>query len=136
MKAAHVLLTATLFGLLVGLTGCDTLTGAYDMLTGTVTSVAPDAMQAAQKALAAGHLAHEAAADAATVAARSGVLHGQNALTVKTWIDTSENYLTAADALVALGDAAGIEAKVSGANKLISQVQAIVADPSATPSGS
>lgn len=104
------------------LSGCS----ALQALNGTVTAVAPTAMMAAKKALIAGHSLHEAAADALTAAATSNLCISTCAIQSKAYLDQSETYLLAADNLVALGDAPGIEAKISGATALISQVQSLI----------
>lgn len=108
--------------LLTALPGCAALRAA----NGTVTDVAPTAMLAAKKALIAGHSLHEAAADALTAAATSNLCISTCAIQAKAYLDQSEAYLLAADHLVALGDAPGIEAKISGATALISQVQSLI----------
>lgn len=117
---------ALAFAGVFGVSGCGTLSTVLTASTTTVTAVAPDAMMAAKKGLTAAHDAHAAAALALTVAAQTGWLHGQDALTAKKWLDDSEAYLSAADDLVALGDAPGIEAKIGAANALVAKVQALV----------
>lgn len=106
--------------------GCSFLGKVVTASTGTVSDVAPDTMLAAKKGLIAAHDTHEAAALALTLAANSGVVHGANAVTAKKWLDDSEAYLSAADDLVALGDAPGIEAKISAANTLSAKVQGLI----------
>ncbi len=98
---------------------------ALQVANGTVTDVAPQAMLAAKKALIAAHSLHEAAADALTIAATTNLCKGTCAVQAKGYLDQSEAYLVAADKLVALGDAPGIEAKISGATALLSQVEAL-----------
>lgn len=110
---------------LTGLSGCSALQAATAATTGTIGSLAPQAMNASKKGLTAAHGLHEAAADALTIAAKSGLCHAGCAATGKIYLDQSEAYLVAADKLVALGDAPGIEAKISSATALISQVQAL-----------
>lgn len=105
---------------------CPAATTAVTATTGSVSDVAPDAMMAAKKGLIAAHSTHEAAAIGLRIAAQSGVLHGTDAAKAKDILDQSEAYLTAADNLVALGDAQGIEAKISLANTLSAQVQALI----------
>lgn len=125
----------SMFGALLALTlitsGCSAFGQVVSILkpSGTIASVAPAAMNAAKKGLTAAHLTHEAAADALTIAANAGLLHGTNAATAKKWLDDSEVYLKAADKLVALGDAPGIEAKIGAANALVAQIQKAVGTP-------
>ncbi len=109
------------FILVLSLSGCN----AIQATSGTVTDVAPQAMLAAKKSLIAAHSLHEAAADALTVAATTDLCKATCAVQAKAYLDQSESYLVAADALVKLGDAPGISAKISGATALISQVQAL-----------
>lgn len=120
---------APAFCLTVLLTGCaqfQALTTIGTAANGTVTQVAPQAMLAAKKALIAAHGMHEAAADALIAIASTDLCKGACAIQAKGYLDQSEALLTAADGLAALGDAPGIEAKISGATALISQVQSIV----------
>jgi len=119
------------FPLIMALTsigGCTTLDAiaAVASPTGSVASVAPAAMNTAKKALTTSHALHEAAADALTIAAQSGVCHGVCAGTAKTYLNQSEAYLVAADKLVALGDAPGIQAKIGAANSLVAQVETLI----------
>lgn len=94
--------------------------------TGTITQVAPQTVLAAKKSLIAAHALHEAVADALTAAANANICKGQCAIDAKRYLDQSEDALKAADNLVALGDAQGIELKISGATALISQIQALI----------
>jgi hypothetical protein len=112
------------------LSACGDLATAINQPVSGVSQSTQDAMNAAKKGLTAAHLLHQAAADAMTAAAKSGALHGAAAATAKTYLDQSEAYLVAADDLVAVGDAAGIEAKVATATALISQVQSLTSQPS------
>lgn len=123
MKTKFLAIPVIAFLALSGCSSFGTLTAAT---VGTVSSVAPTAMNAAKKALTAAHLLHEAAADALTAAAQSNVCHAQCATTAKLYLDQSEAYLVAGDKLIALGDAPGIEAKISAATGLISQVQSLI----------
>lgn len=102
--------------------GCDKFQTAA---TGTVTQVAPDTMLAAKKSLIAAHALHEAAADMATAAANANLCKGQCAVDAKLYLNQSAEALSAADDLVKLGDAPGINAKVVGAVALINKVQAL-----------
>jgi len=106
--------------------GCQGLTTTGTAANGTVTQVAPQAMLAAKKSLIAAHALHEGAADALTAAANANLCKGTCASQAKTYLDQSEAGLRAADNLVALGDAPGIEAKIAGATSLISQVQTLL----------
>ena len=96
-------------------------------VTGTVTQAAPDAMAAAKKGLIAAHGLHEAAADGLAAAANANICKAQCAVQAKAYLDQSEALLKAADNLVALGDAPGINAKIAGASALISQVNGLLA---------
>lgn len=111
--------------LAAALGGCTTLQTLDKAANGTVTDVAPQAMVTAKKALIAAHGLHEAAADVAVAAANGGVCVGTCASQAKSAIDKSESLLVAADKLVALGDARGINAKIGDATALISQVQTL-----------
>lgn len=97
---------------------------------GTLVHATPEqvqaAMDAAKKGLTAAHQAHRAVADAARVAAETGVLHGQNAATAKDLLFKSEAILEAADKAVDLADAEGIDNQLAAANALIGQVWALV----------
>ncbi len=105
---------------------CAQLQGTGTAATGTVTQVAPKAMLAAKKALIAAHALHEAAADALIAAANSNICKSTCASDAKRYLDQSATYLKSADDLVALGDAEGIEAKISGATALLSQIQGLM----------
>lgn len=105
--------------------GCSTLQALDSAANGTASDVAPQAMITAKKALIATHGLHEAAADVAVAAANGGFCVGTCASKAKDAIDKSEAILLAADKLVALGDARGINAKVGDAAALIAQVQTL-----------
>lgn len=107
--------------LALALPGCAALQAA----NGTVSGVAPAAMVAAKKALIAAHSLHEAAADAATIAANSNICVAACATRVKGYIDQSELLLVSADLAVKAGDTPGIQAKVSAAIAIISQVESL-----------
>lgn len=119
-------LAAVPFIALLGLSACSTLQALGAASTGTIASVAPDAVNAAKKALTAAHDLHMAAAEALTAAANAKVCTATCAVSAKAYLDQSEAYLVAADKLVALGDAPGIEAKVSAATTLVAQVQSLL----------
>lgn len=116
-------ITAALLTAMLGLGGCGTVQAVFGGTS--ISQSAPNAMNAAKKGLTAGHLLHEAAADAAKAAATSGLLRGSNATTAQTYLDQSESYLVAADQAISLGDAQSAEDKISGAMDLISKVEAL-----------
>lgn len=119
MRSTSIVLIA-----LLTLPACNNLTAAT---TGSVATVAPQAVLTAKKALLAAHGLHEATAEALTVAANSNLCHAQCAIDAKRYLDQSAAYLSAADNLVALGDVAGVEGKIAGATALISQVNGLLA---------
>ena len=119
-----ILRAAVIAALFLAIPSCGPLGTA---VTGTVTQVAPDAMAAAKKGLIAAHGLHEAAADGLAAAANANVCKATCATQAKAYLDQSEALLKAADSLVALGDAPGINAKISGASALISQVNGLLA---------
>lgn len=108
------------------LSGCSSLGALGAASTGTLASVAPDTVNTAKRALTAAHDLHRVTADFLTIAATSNLCHASCATQAKLYLDQSEAYLVAADKLVALGDAPGIEAKISGATALIAQVQSLI----------
>ena len=111
---------------LIMLSGCSAVESVGAATTGTISSVAPDTVNTAKKALTAAHDLHKSTAVFLTIAAQSNLCHATCASTAKIYLDQSEDYLVAADKLVVLGDAPGIEAKIKAATALISQVQSIV----------
>jgi len=121
---APVILAASL-----ALSGCGSL-GALGALgaatSGTIASVAPDTVNVAKKALTAAHDLHRGTADFLVIAAQTNLCHASCATQAKLYLDQSEAALVAADKLVALGDAPGIEAKITAATTLISQVQSLI----------
>lgn len=121
MKAAIALISLSLT--FMPLPACTELGQAA---TGSVSQVAPDALNSAKKALIAAHGLHEATADALTAAANANLCHAQCAVDAKKYLDESAAYLSAADNLVKLGDAQGIEAKISQATALVAQVQSLL----------
>lgn len=106
--------------------GCAAANTIGQVANGTVTQVAPQTMLAAKKSLIAAHALHEAAADGLAAAANDNFCKGACAVKARSYLDQSESALKAADNLVTLGDAQGIEAKISGATALIAQVQALI----------
>lgn len=112
--------------LIIGLTGCTSLQALGAATTGSISSVVPDAANTAKKALTAAHQLHATTADFLTIAAQTNLCHAVCASTAKTYLDSSEAYLIAADKLVALGDAPGIEAKITASSALLSNIQALI----------
>lgn len=110
----------------LSLSGCTAVEALGSATTGTITQAIPDTMNDTKKALTAAHALHKTTADFLVVAATTNLCHATCASTAKGYLDQSEAYLVAADKLVALGDAPGIEAKISAATLLISQVQGLV----------
>jgi hypothetical protein len=110
--------------LLLPLAGCPGTQGIDP--NAPISQTAPATMLAAKKSLIAAHGLHEAAADALTAAANAKLCVAQCAITAKAYLDQSEAALQAADSLVALGDAQGIETKIAGATSLISQIQTLI----------
>lgn len=108
------------------LPGCSSLQALGAASTGTISSVAPDTVNTAKKALTAAHDLHRVTADFLTVAATSNLCHAACASTAKVWLDQSEAALVTGDKLILLGDAPGVEAKIAAATGLISQVQSLI----------
>lgn len=130
----HLLRIGLLSAALTLLGACSTITDGLTAIgigggTSAAASAAPAAVtatiQVAEKALTSIHLVHKAAADFATIAAKNGWVHGQDALTVKGYLDQSETYLEAGDAALAVGNAPGVMAKISAAQDLLAKVHAI-----------
>lgn len=117
----HIALILALSLPLLG--GCDKIQTAS---TGTVTQVAPSTMLTAKKSLIAAHALHQAAAESLTAAANANLCKARCAVDAKRLLNQSADGLKAADNLVALGDAEGVQAKIGGATALISQVQALI----------
>ena len=118
--------TAALILALFILPGCQGLNTVLGATSGSVASVAPDTVNKAKQALTAAHELHKVTADFLTIAATTNLCHATCASTAKTYLDQSEAALVAADTAIKLGDAVGVEAKISTATTLISQVQALV----------
>lgn len=108
------------------LSGCSSLGALGAVSTGTLASVVPDTVNTAKRALIAAHDLHRVTADFLTIAATSNLCHASCATQAKLYLDQSEAYLVAADKLVALGDAPGIEAKISAATALVAQCQSLI----------
>lgn len=117
---------AALITSIILLSGCSGLGTVAEAAGGTISSVAPDTINTAKRALTAAHDLHRVTADFLTISATSNLCHASCATQAKLYLDQSESYLVAADKLVALGDAPGIEAKISGATALIAQVQSLI----------
>jgi len=107
----------------MALSGCAAATQAT---TGSISQVAPDIVNNAKRALTAAHQLHASAANLLAVAANSNLCVAACATTAKGYLDQSYAALLAADKLVALGDASGIEAKVADAIALVSQAQSLI----------
>lgn len=111
-----VLLTITPLG------GCAALQ-ALQAGSGTISQAAPDTVASAKKALTAAHELHRGVADFLTIAATTNLCHATCASQAKKWLDQSETALVDADKLLALGDTPGVEAKITVATSLISEIQ-------------
>jgi len=94
--------------------------------TAPISAAAPEVMNKAKQALTAAHNIHKSTAVFLQIAAESDLCTGKCAETAKIYLVTSHEALIAADKLVALGDAPGINAKITAASALISQAQALV----------
>jgi hypothetical protein len=114
------------FVILLALPACSGLNTISAATTGSISGVAPDAVNAAKKALTAAHELHRATADFLTIAATTNLCHSACASQAKVYLDQSEAALVAGDTAIKLGDAVGAEAKITTATTLISQVQALV----------
>ena len=114
------------FVALFAVSGCSALGALEAASTGTIASVAPDTINQAKKALTAAHDVHASTARFLTIAANSNLCIRICAVTAKDYLDRSEQALVAADSLVALGDAPGINAKIAAASLLLGNVQALV----------
>lgn len=121
LRLAAVLIPSLLF-----LPGCQGLGTVVAATNGSVASVAPDAVNAAKRALTAAHDLHRGAADFLTIAANSGLCHSTCASQAQSYLDKSEAALQAADTAMTLGDAVGVQAKITAATTLISQAEALV----------
>ncbi len=108
------------------LSGCSGLGTIAEVAGGTISSVAPDTINIAKQALTAAHDAHASTARLLTIAAQTNLCHAACAATAKVWLDQSEAALVAGDKLIALGDAPGIEAKITSASALLASVQALI----------
>lgn len=108
------------------LSGCGDIGAAVGVATGSVATVAPATTADAEKALTVAHLALNAVAENILSAAHSGLLHGKDATTVKTYFDQAADSLAAADQADKLANAEGVMSKVNEAESLIAQIQTIV----------
>ena len=93
---------------------------------GTGPTIPPDTINNAKKALTAAHQLHRATADFLVIAATTNLCHAACASQAKTYLDQSETALVAADKLVAVNDAVGIEAKITSATAAIASIQNLV----------
>ncbi len=119
----HALLLSLI---LLALPACSSLGATGAALTGTISQVAPDSVNTAKRLLTAAHEAHRVTADFLTIAANTNLCHAVCASTAKQYLDQSEAALKAADTAIALGDAPGVEAKITTATQLIGQINALV----------
>lgn len=117
---------ALAFAAVLALSACSGLQTVGAATSGTIASVAPAAVNQAKKALTAAHDVHASTARLLTIAANSNLCHAVCASTAQKYLDQSEDYLVAADKLVALGDAPGINAKIGAAQALIGQVNSLI----------
>lgn len=122
MKIAYALILAAA----LTTTGCQGLGTLAAATNGSVSSVAPDAVNTAKKALTAAHELHRGAAVFLQIAAQSNLCHAQCAVLAKDYLDKSEAALAAGDTAIKLGDAVGVEAKIAVATALISQAESLV----------
>ncbi len=106
--------------------GCQGLTTVLGATSGSISSVAPDAVNTAKKALTAAHELHRGAAVFLQIAAESNLCHATCASQAKVYLDQSEAALAAGDTAIQLGDAVGVEAKIAAATALISQAESLV----------
>jgi len=111
---------------LIALLSLPACAGLQQASTGSISQVAPDTINAAKKALTAAHELHRATADFLTIAANTNLCHANCASRAKLYLDQSESALLAADKLVAVGDAVGIEAKIATATTAIGAIQNLV----------
>jgi hypothetical protein len=112
--------------LLVPLGGCQNLSTAFQVATGSVATVAPVTISDAEKGLTVAHLALNAVAENILTATHNGTLHGTLAGEVKTLFDKADDALKAADQADSLANAPGITAKVKEATDLIATIQNLV----------
>lgn len=108
------------------LSACSNLDTLGAATTGTISSVAPAAVNKAKQALTAAHDVHASTARLLTIAANTDLCHATCASTAKVYLDKSEEALVAADKLVVLGDAPGINAKIAAAQALIGNVNSLI----------
>lgn len=111
---------------LLSLPACSTFQTASQAATGTISSVAPAAVNKAKQTLTAMHDVHASTARLLIVVANTDLCHATCASTAQKYLDQSEDYLVAADKLAALGDAPGITAKIAAAQALIGKVNSLI----------
>lgn len=116
----HIIALTFITALSLG--GCANLGPAFSVLTGSLATTAPTTIATAEKALTVAHLALNTIGQDIIAATNSGVLHGANATTVKSYYDTADDDLKAADQLDTLANAQGVMDKVTAADALIAQI--------------
>lgn len=112
--------------LIIPLSGCAQLSGALQVATGSVATVAPATVADAEKALTVAHLAYNAVSLNLLDATKSGLLHGTNAATAKVYYDQAGDALAAADQLDKLANANGVLAKINEAEALIVKIKGLI----------
>lgn len=112
--------------ILAPLPACAQLDAIGKAATGSVASVVPDTVNGAKKALTAAHELHRVTADFLVIAANTNLCHATCASQAKVYLDQSEAALVAADKLIVLGDAVGVEAKITAATALIADVNNLI----------
>lgn len=120
------LTTLAIIPALLFLPGCQGLGTVTAATTGSIATVAPEAVNAAKKALTAAHELHRGAAVFLQIAAQSNLCHATCATQAKDYLDKSEAALLAGDTAIKLGDAVGVEAKIAAATALIAQAESLV----------
>jgi len=118
--------TVLVLGLAGCTSGCTNLSAAFSALTGSVATVAPATTATAEQGLTVAHLALNTVAVDILAATKAGVLHGPTATTVKTYYDTADDALKAADQLDVVANATGVMDKVNAADALIAQIHTLV----------
>lgn len=124
MRRSAIVLSA--FIALTPVSACAKLDTVLGATSGSVASVAPDAVNAAKKVLTAAHELHRGAAVFLQIAAESNLCKSTCASQAKVYLDKSEEALVAGDTAIKLGDAVGVTAKIAVATDLISQAEALV----------
>lgn len=107
--------TLVVIAVCAALGGCAQMQGVFGNST---------AQQDVEKSLTVAHLAHKGLADELKYAADTGLLHGQNAVTARTYLDKSEVLLQQADSAFAAGQS--ISSQLNEATALMSQAAPLV----------